>query len=185
MKRCAWLLLLAIGLSGCVPLPVQTNGRVGDVAWSTTALDQATEFNDTERFSFTLGLQEMAGIDLTLTKITWKVWQDGVDLGGEETRTGSWRLPARGTLQQPFVYRLFCPPSTQCPDVGPTSDWDVSFEGNDAQGQSVGFSLKAILPWIPPRAAAGPPAAAQTRAPVVLPPIHIIARRIYYPIHTQ
>ncbi len=184
MKRSLWLLVFVIGLSGCASLPVQTSGRVSQVAWSTTALDHGSESalnGDTERFAFTLVLQETAGVDLTLTKITWKIWQDEVDLGGEETRTGSWSLPAHGTLWQPFVYRIFCPPGHFCPDVGPTIEWDIAIEGIDARGEPVQLALKAILPWIPPRTVASSSTVAQARPEVVSTPIHVIARRIYYP----
>ncbi len=185
MKSYIWLLPLILWISGCVALPVNTDGRIDEVAWSTTDLDHGSEFGfqgDTERFAFTLILRETAGTPLKLTKITWRIEHDQVDLGGEETRTGSWSLPAHGTLWQPFVYRIYCPPSADCPAVGPTMQWAIAFEGQNAQGQPVHFTVQPTLPWTPSKTTASLASETQERPAVVASPIHINARRIYYPL---
>jgi hypothetical protein len=119
---------------------------------------------------------------ITFNAITWEVWQKGVDLSGHQTRRGSWQLPAHGTLRQPFVYRLFCPPADYCPNVGPTSQWDIVFEGKNAQGQAVRLAVQAELPWIPPRATRATPD--QPQGPLVeLPPIDVSVPRLYFPLN--
>lgn len=182
MKRYVWLCVLLFGAMGCA-LPVRTQGIAGPVAWSTAALDLDTgsgRARDPDRFSFTLALRETQGLALTFTTITWEVWQKGVQLSGPQTRTGSWSLPPHGTLLQPFVYRIMCPTSDYCPDVGPTTQWEVTFEGHDAQGQAVHLTVQAELPWIPPKTAGTPPVLQQEPS-VVLPPIDITVPRLYYP----
>jgi hypothetical protein len=181
MKRWIWLWVFLLGGTGCA-LPVRTQGITGPVSWSTTAFNLKTVRSldgVRSRFSFTLTLQETQGRALTLNAITWEVWQQGVDLSGRQTRRGPWELPAHGTLQQPFVYRIYCPPVDYCPHVGPTTQWDVVFEGTDAQGQDVRLTVQAELPWIPPKAVTATP----DREPLVkLPPIDVSVPRKYYPI---
>jgi hypothetical protein len=184
MKRYVWLWVLLFGATGCA-LSVHTQGVVGPVAWSTTALDLDTgsgRGGDPDRFSFTLALRETQGLALTLTTMTWQVWQNGVEISGRQTRTGSWSLPAHGTLLQPVVYRIVCPTSTYCPNVGPTTQWEITFEGHDAQGQAVHLVVQAELPWIPPKADSAPPDL-QREPSVVLPPIEFTVRRLYYPLY--
>lgn len=182
MQRYVWLCVLLFGAVGCA-LPVRTQGIAGPVAWSTTALDLNTgsgRAGDPDRFSFTLALRETQGLTLTLTTITWEVWQNGVEISGRQTRTGSWSLPAHGTLLQPIVYRIMCPTSDYCPDVGPTTHWEITFEGHDVQGQAIHLTVQAELPWIPPKADSAP--FDQQREPSVeLPPIEITVPRLYYP----
>jgi len=183
MKRCVWLWVFLLGVSGCA-LPVRTQGIIGPVNWSATAFDlnsvRALD-GDRDRFSFTLTLQETQGVAITFNTITWEVWQKGVERSGQQTRKGSWQLPAHGTLRQPFVYRLFCPPADFCPDVGPTTQWDIVFEGNDAQDQAVRLAVQAELPWIPPKIVNAPLDQQQGES-VELPPIDVSVPRLYYPI---
>ncbi len=183
MKPHIWLLIFLLGLAGCA-LPVRTQGIAGPVSWSATSLElgRGGAFDDApDRFAFTLVLQETQGLALTFTTVTWEVWQNGVDLSGRQMRKGSWSLPANGTLQQPFVYRISCPPSALCSDVGPTTQWESTFEGNNAQGQPVRLAVQAELPWIPPKPTASAPPETQKGSPVVLRPIDFTVPRIYYP----
>ncbi|ETX05463.1 MAG: hypothetical protein ETSY2_22805 [Candidatus Entotheonella gemina] len=183
MKRYVWLLVFLIGgFWGCA-LPVRTQGIAGPVTWTATAFDLhsgSTLAGAADRFSFTFVLHETQGLELTFTTITWEVWQNGVDLSNRQTRSGSWSLPANGMLWQPFVYRIFCPPADDCPDIGPTTQWDITLEGTDAQGRAVHFAMQPELPWIPPRSANAPPVL--TQAPSVeLPPIDFTVPRLYFP----
>ncbi len=182
MKRHVWSLIFLLGFTGCA-LPVRTQGIAGPVTWSTTAFDlNSGAFRDSpDRFSFTLVLQETRGGALTFTAITWEVSQNGVDLSGREMRTGSWSLPAHSTLRQPFVYRIFCAPAEFCPDVGPTTQWDITLEGTDARGQPVRIAMQPELPWIPPKPTPTALTDAQKQSAVELPPIDITVPRLYFP----
>lgn len=183
MQRYGWLLIFFIGwLSGCA-LPVRTQGTAGPVTWTASAFELSSGCalaGATDRFSFTFVLQETQGLELTFNTITWEVWQNGVDLSNRQTRTGSWLLPAHGTLQQPFVYRIFCPPGDDCPDVGPTTQWDITFEGTDAKGRTVRIAVQPELPWIPPKSTHAPPGLKQS-PPVELPSIDFTVPRLYFP----
>ncbi len=184
MKSWIWFFGVWVALSGCATYQLQTDGQVNQVTWYVTDLDSGSDFGlrgDTERYSFTLVLKEIAGRDLTLKKVTWRIAHDGVDLGGEETTFGSWSLPAHGVLGQPFVYRIYCPPSTLCPDVGGTMQWDIAFEGHDAQDQPVHIALQTTLPWVPKGDQVAIANQTQPRPEAVSSPIHVTERRIYYP----
>ncbi len=182
MKRYVWLWAVLFGVAGCA-LPLHTQGVVGPVTWTTSAFDLhsgSALSGDTDRFSFTLDLQETQGLSFNFTSITWEVQQKGVDLSGRQTRTGAWTLPANGALRQPFVYRIFCPSSDYCPDVGPTTQWDISFEGTDGQGQTIHVVVRAELPWIPPRGSEFSPAS-KPGPWVELAPIDVTVPRLYFP----
>jgi hypothetical protein len=172
------------GMTGCA-LPVRTQGVTGPVSWSATAFDldyKHSMSGDRDRFSFVLVLHETQGRALTLNAVTWEVIQTGVELSGRQTRAGSWSLPPHGTLRQPFIYRINCPPTYYCPNMGSTTQWDIVFEGQDDQGQPVRLDVHAELPWIPPRHSETQPAFQQEPS-VELPPIDITSSRLYYPIY--
>jgi hypothetical protein len=184
MMRYIWLFVFLFGLTACA-LPVRTHGIAGPVSWSTTDFELSSAGpigGITNRFAFTLTLQETQGVPLTFTAITWEVWQKGVDLSEHHRRTGAWPLPAHGTLRQPVVYRIYCPPSDFCPDLGPTTQWDMALEGHDAQGQPVRLALQPELPWIPPKLTAPTSPDAPPHPSIELPLIDIKSRRLYYPL---
>ena len=182
MKRYIWLWVMCLSVAGCA-LPLRTQGVAGPASWSMSDYDLESSSaldGDRNRFSFILTLQETQGQALTITAVTWEVWQNGVDLSGRQTRKGSWSLQANGVLRQPFVYHLVCQSTEGCLDVGPTTQWEIAFEGRDASGQAVRLALQAELPWIPPRAVDAPPHASK-EASVELPAIDFTAPRLYYP----
>jgi hypothetical protein len=188
MKRRLGSLAFLLWFAGCTTLPVRLSGIVPPVAWSTRDFNHSsgrTFDGDTEQFTFTLVLQETQGHPLTFTTLTWEVWQNGVDRSGRQVHTGAWALPAQGTLRQPVVYTIYCPPATLCPEVGPTTQWDMTFEGHDARGQPIRIALQPELPWIPPRSVSDPALDPQGRTGVVLPSIHIRIPRLYYPLAAQ
>ncbi|PON17424.1 hypothetical protein C2W62_13285 [Candidatus Entotheonella serta] len=182
MKPYIWLGVLLCGwLAGCT-LSVRTQGVAGLVTWTTTAFDlnsNSALSNTSDRFSFTLVLRETQGEALTFNTITWEVEQTGVDLSGRQTHTGSWTLPVNGQLRQPFVYRIFCPTSAHCSDVGPTTIWHITLEGTDAQGQAVHVAVQAELPWIPPKE--GGAIDANQGPGSELPAIDFTVPRLYFP----
>ena len=143
-------LLIMWLISGCAATKIQTAGLTPTLQWRATDFRHyMVELENRQIYRYSLVLEDTQGQAITFTHLSAYIWNSPQSRQVTWQRSGTWVLPAHGTIDIPLGSYRYCL-AINCKEWGSfTPIWHLTLSGTTAQGDPIREVIKMHLPYVP------------------------------------